>query len=234
LVPSETTVLREEAFMKAAWPFGRFLAPAFRARLLSVVTLCGACLFATAASQSAHVNSLATQEFFCYAGLDHHECLQNIAKLRAELVRYSADLPERWSWVIIGSENWQSVVLKLHVDRRSPAFTAIDARETFLEEALFSPTPPRRDELSRDLGVPVDQLLTLAVSHELGHAICHEGDEAIANRVSDQLRSGEKIDCTDSLTRMEELYLRRRPMAFRRGDPRATGCVVPISSVDCK
>jgi hypothetical protein len=160
--------------------------------------------------------------------------LQNIAKLRAELVRYSADLPERWSWVIIGSENWQSVVLKLHVDRRSPAFTAIDARETFLEEALFSPTLPRRDELSRDLGVPVDQLLTLAVSHELGHAICHEGDEAIANRVSDQLRSGEKIDCTDSLTRMEELYLRRRPMDFRRGDPRATGCVVPISSVDCK
>src|SRR3984885_2560664 len=98
--------------MKAARPFGRFLAPAFRARLLSVVTLCGACLFATAASQSAHVNSLATQEFFCYAGLDHHECLQNIAKLRAELVRYSADLPERWSWVIIGSENSQAGVYR--------------------------------------------------------------------------------------------------------------------------
>jgi hypothetical protein len=209
-VSTETTVLREEACMKAAWPFGRFLAPVFGTCLLPVVTLCGACPLATAAS---HADSLVTQQFFCYTGLDHHECLQNIAKLRTELVRYSADLPKHWNWVIVGSEAWQSVVLKLHVDRRSPAFTAIEARETFLEEALFLPTSARTVDLVRNFRAPLDQLLTLAVSHELGHAICDGGDEAIANRVSDQLRNGEKIDCSEtrnSLTPIEELYLRRR------------------------
>jgi hypothetical protein len=220
--------------MNAAWWFGRFLAPAFGACLLSVVTLCAACPSATAASRSAHVNSVVTQQFFCYAGLDHQECLKNVAKLRAQLVRYSADLPRYWRWVIVGSEDWRSVVLKLHVDRRSPAFTTIDARETFLDEALFLPKLARTDELARNLGVPIDQLLTLAVSHELGHAICHGGDEAIANRVSAQLRSGERIDCTNSLTPMEELSLRSRPPAYGHGDPRARGCVVPISSVDCR
>jgi hypothetical protein len=157
-----------------------------------------------------------------------------MAKLQAELVRYSADLPKHWSWVIVESEDWQSLVLKLHVDRRSPAFTAIDARETFLEEALFLPRPGRTDELVRNLGVPVDELLTFAVSHELGHAICHGGNEAVANRVSNQLRSGERIDCTSSLTPMTELNLRRRPTAYRNADPRATGCVVAISSTQCQ
>ena len=31
----------------------------------------------------------------------------------------------------MGSEDWQSLVLKLHVDPRSPAFTAVKARESF-------------------------------------------------------------------------------------------------------
>jgi hypothetical protein len=201
--------------MKAAWPFSRFLAPAFRVCLLSVVTLCGACPLATAASQSAPVNSLVTQEFFCYAGLDHNECLQNIAKLQAELLRYSADLPRHWSWVIVGSEDWQSLVLKLHVDPRTPAFTAVKARKSFLEGALFSPRPARTEELVKNFGVPGDQLLTIAVSHELGHAICDGEDEKIAKRVSDQLRSGGKVDCTNSLTKFDELYLRSRSPGLR-------------------
>jgi hypothetical protein len=201
--------------MKAAWPVRSFLAPAFRVCLISVVTLCGACPLAAPASHSADVNSLVTQKFSCYAGLDHNECLQNIAKLRAELLRYSAEIPRHWNWVIVGSEDWQSLVLKLHVDKRSPAFTAVKARESFLEGALFLPKPARTDELVRSFGVPADQLLTIAVSHELGHAICDGNDETIARRVSDQLRSGGKIDCTNSLTTFDELYLRSRSPGLR-------------------
>jgi hypothetical protein len=62
----------------------------------------------------------------------------------------------------------------------------------------------------RNFVVPVDQLLTIAVSHELAHAICHEGGEKIANRVSAQLRRGGRIDCTSSLAPYEELYLPTR------------------------
>lgn len=200
--------------MKTASPFSRFLAPAFRICLLSVITLCGIPL-ATPASQSAHVSRIASQGFVCDTGLDHNECLQHIAQLRTELLRYSANLPRQWSWVVVGSEDWQSLMLKLHMDRRSPAFTAIEARQSFLEGALFLPKTARTDELVRNLGVPVDQLLTVAVSHELGHAICDAEDEAIAKRVSAQLRSGAHIDCTNSLTLYDELYLRSRSDGLR-------------------
>ena len=114
----------------------------------------------------------------------------------------------------MGSEDWQSLVLKLHVDPRTPAFTAVKARESFLEGALFSPRPARTDELLKNFGVTGNQLLTIAVSHELGHAICNGEDEKIAKRVSDQLRSGAKIDCTNSLTKFDELYLRSRSPGF--------------------
>ena len=114
----------------------------------------------------------------------------------------------------MGSEDWQSLMKKLHIDERSPAFTAIEARQSFLEGALFLPKTARTDELVRNLGVPVDQLLTVAVSHELGHAICGAEDEAIAKRVSGQLRSGAHIDCTNSLTLYDELYLRSRSPGF--------------------
>jgi hypothetical protein len=205
--------------MKVAWSVSRLLAPAFRVCLLSVVTLCGTGPLANAASQPAHVRSVVTHEFFCYAGLDHNECLQNIAKLQTQLLRYSADLPKHWSWVIVGSEDWQSVTLKLQLDSRSPAFTSLKVHETFLEEALFLPQATRTDELVKTLGVPVDQLLTIAVSHELGHAICNEGGEKIANRVSDQLRRGGKIDCTSSLAPYEELYLPSRSHGLWSRDP---------------
>jgi len=220
--------------MKGAWPFGGFLVLPFREYLISAVILCATCPVARAATHPAHVNSLVTQQFFCYAGLDHQECSQNIARLRTELVRYSADLPRDWSWVIVGSEDWQPLVHNLHLDGRSPAFTAMAERETFLEGALFLPKSARTDELVRNLGVTANQLLTLAVSHELAHALCRGGDEAIANRVSYELRTGEKIDCTNSLSPLDELYLRNRPTAYRHGDPRASGCVVPISSIDCQ
>jgi hypothetical protein len=189
--------------------------PSLQASLLIAAIIWVNCPSAKAASSipPEKVNALAAQHFICDAEFDRPQCLQLVARLMAELMRYPADLPANWSWVIVGSEAWQPLTQKLRLDQRSPAFTAIDERETFLEEALFLPTPARANELARDLRVPFDQLLSIAVSHELGHAICHGRDEATANRVSDQLRSGKRPDCGNAMkspTRIEDVYLHSR------------------------
>ena len=46
---------------------------------------------------------------------------------------------------------------------------------------------------------PFDQLLSVAVSHELGQTICHGGSEAIANRVAEELRGGKHPDCAGNM-----------------------------------
>jgi hypothetical protein len=139
--------------------------------------------------------SLVTQQFFCHTGYDPQQCQQHIAQLKAVLLQYPPASPKRWTWVIVRSEDWQPLLQNLHLPRQSPAFTALNLRETFLEDALFFPRPGRTDELVTLLKTPAAQLLSLAVSHELGHAICHNGNEAAANRVSEQLRSGKHPDC---------------------------------------
>jgi hypothetical protein len=207
--------------MKTARFFDRFLTPAFRACLLLVVSLFGRCQLAVAAAQPRQMNTLTGQQFFCNAGYDRHECARQIARLKAVLIHYPAGVQGPWSWVIVRSEDWQPLLSRLHLDRRSPAFTFLDERETFLEEALFFPRSIRTDELVRNFRVPVDRLLSIAVSHELGHAICHGGDEATANRISDQLRNGQRLDCSDAMKspgRIEELYLRNqfRGLSSRR------------------
>jgi hypothetical protein len=202
--------------MTAVWPSPRLPLSKFLACLLFIFGLCGGNSLTNAAPRSAHANGFATQEFFCYTSFHRDECLERIVKLRGELLRYSAALPSHWTWVIVASEDWPMLVRKLHLDGHSPAFTALKARQSFLEGALFSPTPPRADELARTFGVPAGQLLSIAVRHELGHAICDEVSEVIAKRVAEQLRSGERVDCTHSLNRADELFFRNQTAGFPR------------------
>jgi len=71
-------------------------------------------------------------------------------------------------------------MLRLNPD--SPAFSALVPRETFLEEALFAHNPVRTAELMEEWQKSMPKLLELAVSHELGHALCEEPNEAAADR----------------------------------------------------
>jgi hypothetical protein len=158
--------------------------------------------------------ALATQQFFCRAGYDLHECEQRVAQLKAVLIQYPAGAPKHWKWVIVPSENWQPLVQSLHLDPQSPAFTGVTERETFLEDALFFTRPRRTDELVRNFRTPLDRLLSFAVSHELGHVICHDRSETIANRVAEQLRGGKNPNCMKSLTPLEELSLHRLSPSF--------------------
>jgi hypothetical protein len=81
------------------------------------------------------------------------------------------------------------------MDPDSPAFTVLDRRETFFEEALVSPVTTRRVELVRQWSLGMDGLLNLAVTHELGHALCNEKNEKKADGYGERLRSGQAVVC---------------------------------------
>jgi hypothetical protein len=136
------------------------------------------------APQPEQGRALTAQHFYCNTGFDQHVCEQHVAKLKAVLRHYPADAPEGWRWVIVRSEDWQRLLISLRLDRRATAFSALGLRSTFLEEALFVYSPTRAAELVRDFHAPFDQLLSIALSHELGHAICHENNETATNRIA--------------------------------------------------
>lgn len=77
----------------------------------------------------------------------------------------------------------------------SPAFSALEPRETFIEEALFAHDPERTAELMDQWQRSMPGLLELAVSHELGHAFCAEPNEKAANRFGEELRNGLSPAC---------------------------------------
>lgn len=52
-----------------------------------------------------------------------------------------------------------------------------------------------RAELLRYWGLPLDQLLDEAVSHELGHSFCNDRDEARAETRARALQQGKKLVC---------------------------------------
>ena len=111
---------------------------------------------------------------------------------------------------------------RLQIDHRSVAFSNMEQRTTVLEEPLFLPGGVLTDKLARDLQVRPDQLVSMAVSHELGHVLCHDASEAAANRVAEQLQNGKNPECGGngrSLTRMQEL-LYEQSRALWRAPPR--------------
>jgi hypothetical protein len=198
-------------------------------RIAGLVTL-AAMMTALARTQSVSIKNAAPQpegrrvltveHFYCNTGFAQDVCEQHVAKLKAVLRRYPVAAPEGWRWVIVRSEDWQALLVSLGLDRRATAFSALGLRSTFLEEALFVYSPRRAEELVRDFHTPFDQLLSVAVSHELAHAVCHESNETVASRIAEEFRKGNHPECgesRESATPIEELnYSRLRGSAGKR------------------
>jgi hypothetical protein len=55
--------------------------------------------------------------------------------------------------------------------------------------------------LQREWLMPREQLLDLAVTHELGHALCSEPNEDVADRFGEELRRGHRPHCRSSKVR---------------------------------
>jgi hypothetical protein len=145
---------------------------------------------------------LSNQNFYCHTGYTLADCRQEVAELKAILARYPADELGPWTWVLVRSQDWIPISVLLGLKPQSPAFTAVDQRETFLEEALFKREGLRSAELQREWLMPRVQLLDLAVTHELGHALCSEPNEAVADRFGEELRRGRRPHCRSSKERV--------------------------------
>jgi hypothetical protein len=135
------------------------------------------------------------QHFVCNTGYSLEECQRQMKILHAALDRHQAVNLGDWTWVLVRSMDWKPLKAKLRLNPDSPAFTALENRETFFEEALVAPVPGRSAELIKSWSSSMDDLLDLAVSHELGHALCHEHGEFKADSYGRSLREGKPIDC---------------------------------------
>ena len=146
--------------------------------------------------QTGNVNSdLSNQGFHCHKGYQLDRCEKDLAQLKTVLTHYPVGELGQWTWILVQRDDWEPVLRRLKLDPRALAFTAFDERETFLEEPLFGHNVERAIELMTNLHVPVDQFLSFAVAHELGHALCRETDEMVTARFAEELRKGHTPPC---------------------------------------
>jgi hypothetical protein len=170
---------------------------------LNVSTLLFTCAVQlTAAQTPAALNTTtgkaptpAPQHFVCNAGYSQQECHDQMSALRPLLNKYGASRLGDWTWVLIKSQDWKAIQSIHGMDPDSPAFTVLNLRETFFEEALVTPVPERRVELIRQWSLGMDDLLKLAVTHELGHALCNERNERKADAYGELLRKDQAVQC---------------------------------------
>ena len=134
--------------------------------------------------------------FVCNARYSLQRCHEQVAVLRSVLDKYRAQQLVHWTWVLVRSEDWKPILLARRLDPDSPAFSFLEKRQTFIEEALLTDNVQRRRvELLKKWELPLDGLLELAVTHELGHALCNTRDEANADRYGKALREGKPAVC---------------------------------------
>jgi hypothetical protein len=136
-----------------------------------------------------------TIQFFCTQDYDRHACLKDSIALRLALAPYPLDQLGAWSYVLVPSGDWTNLVHGLGGDPTSPAFSIIEQRTTVVEGSLFTATPSRNKELLLMFGVIGSALLDLAVTHELGHAICQDQDERRADDYGRGLREKKPVPC---------------------------------------
>jgi hypothetical protein len=128
--------------------------------------------------------------FSCTTNYDPSQCLTSVALLAKILERYPTEKMGQWTFVLAGSARWRQTVKELGGDTESPAFSELIARVTVLKDELFETADSRREMLARRFGQPPGSILDYTVTHEMGHAICGERQEKLADRYGFDLRRG--------------------------------------------
>lgn len=149
----------------------------------------------TVPQRSATAVAEAQQHFVCNTGYSQERCREQMKVLRGVIGRYAGEALGEWTWVLVRSGDWKEIKSRLGLDPASPAFSVLNLRQTFVEEALVAPVPGRSAELIKHWSSSIDELLQLAVTHEMGHALCNEEDEHRADANGRVLRAGGKLQC---------------------------------------
>lgn len=155
------------------------------------ISVIGLALMGTAA----YADPTPKQKFICNTGYSMPDCIRQLSTLREALKPYHPERLGEWTWVLVKSADWKPILLTRGLNPDSPAFTVPDKRQTFLEEALFVQVPNRSAELLHFWSVPLDKMLDLAITHELGHAVCNMQDEHLADNFGRRLREGQNPEC---------------------------------------
>ena len=136
-----------------------------------------------------------TQHFACNTGYTSQECQAAIAVLRKAQAQYPVDALGEWTWVLVRTVDWKQILSDRKFDTNHPAFSYLPKRETFLDGALVVRSSIRGAELSAIWHMPIEDLLDLAIRHELAHAFCNDPDETKAERAAVALKNGTPLSC---------------------------------------
>jgi len=178
-------------------------------RHILIATIVSAVLLASHAQAASKPTPLATlsvrgpfklnihAQLYCDSSYSVPECSKQIQTLNRALEVYPLALLPNWKWVLVRAERWKPLARSLHLEPDSPAVTLLDDYTILLEESLIAPRADRAAELMDSYKIALDQLLDVAISHELGHAICHEENEfkadTIGRDIRKQIAAGEKV-----------------------------------------
>jgi len=165
-----------------------------------LVVLLAACAAQTQTVRVVSVNlaSAATPksvQFFCTDDYERKACLKDVIHLQTALAPFPLEQLGEWHFLIVPSDRWKTLVGSMGGNPASPAFTVLERRTIVFEQTLFSPRVPRQVELLLMFNLAGEALLRLAVSHELGHALCGETNEGRADRYGKELRAGRVPSC---------------------------------------
>jgi hypothetical protein len=153
----------------------------------------------TIAKANTHQDRPATQHFFCNTGYALDACHSQIAMLKTVVARFPTKALGEWTWVLVRSQDWKGLSRTLGLNPDSPAFTCLETRTTFIEEALVAKVPGRAHELVERWHMGMTELLNTAVEHEMAHAICHTWDEGKTNHVAGILKQNRPLTCQSRL-----------------------------------
>jgi hypothetical protein len=173
--------------------------------LIATLLAAGAAQTQTVRVVPVHLDAIASIpnkiQFFCTHNYDNQACLKDSVALRDALAPYPLARLGTWSFLLVPADDWRTLLRDLHLNPVSPAFSIIDQHITVLESSLFTSTPIRDKSLLRTFGVIGGALLNLAVTHELGHAICQDQDQRRADDYGRELRHTKAVDCTKTPVR---------------------------------